>query len=99
VSSRGRKLSSLKEELGIGKASADHVLVPLAHHIQVEVVAVAHRHKVGHQLAAVYVHHGEVTLVLLHHRDQHIPRQRQVLGLKATQEGQRELHKVRDLIQ
>ncbi len=40
------------EELGVGKAGAQHVLVALAHHVQAAVVAVAHGDKVGQQIAA-----------------------------------------------
>ena len=71
------------EEVRVREARAQHVLVALLHQLQVLVIAVADRNEVGQQLPVLL--DREVALVLLHHRDQHLARQTQVLGLEIAE--------------
>ena len=60
-------------------------------------VAVGHRDEMAKQLALL--EHGEIALVLLHHRDQHRGRQGQVFVLESAQNGLGRLHQIRDFFQ
>ena len=71
------------EKGGVGEARVDNVFVAGADDVQVLTVAITHGDEIGQQ-RAVRALHGEVALVLSHHRNQHLWRQLQVALLKAA---------------
>ena len=85
------------EEIGIRKPGAHDVLVALADQVESLVIAVADDDKVGEQFPIPP--QGEVTLVLLHDRDEDITGKAEVIGVEAAQDGEGFLNQVGDLVQ
>jgi len=86
------------EEICVCKACPDHLFVAIGHHIQPAPIPVAHGNKIGQQRSCG-VEHRKVTLVLFHHRDQHIRRELKVRGVKFSQQRSRCFHQLIHFIQ
>ena len=86
------------EEGRVGKARADDLFVAVGHHVQVLPIAIAHGHKMRQQFT-VRFKHREVALVFLHHRNQHLWRQAEVLAVKVAQQSRGRFHQVVHLVQ
>ncbi|CDN41610.1 hypothetical protein BN871_AI_01210 [Paenibacillus sp. P22] len=77
------------EELRVGQAGSEHLLVAFGDVHERDGIPVAHRHEVGQQLAAA-VQHREVALMLPHRGDQHLLRNFQEGGVeRPEQHGRR----------
>ena len=88
----------LEEVGGIGIARPDHALVAGRTTSMYSAPPLRTVMKYGQQLA-VGIDHREVALVLLHHRDQHLLGQPQVLLLEVAAQRGRLLHQVGHLVQ
>ena len=90
------------EEIGIAEARAEDVFVAMPDDIEILVVAVADGDEIGEEgrrMRRPDMLKGEITLVFLHHRDQHIARQGQKFRVETSQHGGRLLDQVGDLVQ
>jgi len=80
----------------VGEARPDHVLVAVHHHIQPFFIPIAHGDKVGQQVVRVGgICHREITLVLFHHRNQHLTRQLEIFLAKCAAQSRGRFHQVR----
>ena len=86
------------EEISVGEPGSDDLRVPVCHGIQMLFITVAHPHEIRQQ-AAIRFTDGEIALVLFHHRNQHLRRQAQKIGVEFPQEGARCFHQVSDFFE
>ena len=87
-----------KEELGIIQAGAEDAFVAVLDRFQMVIVAVADGQEEVHEFA-VLIAHREITLVVLHRRDDGRFRQFQVIFIKFASEGCRIFDEVDDFFQ
>ena len=87
-----------KEELGIIQAGAEDAFVAVLDRFQMVIVAVADGQEEVHEFA-VFIAHREITLVVLHRRDDGRFRQFQVIFIKFPTKGCRIFDEVDDFFQ